>query len=145
MSRERRKILVYFLILNLGIVLFTVLFSFFFNPKDIVNDPVKSKCIFQKFVGLYCPGCGGTRAVGFLLSFDFVNSFLSYPPLFVGIFLIFYMDILYTVSLKKNTLEILKNHKYYEFILIPVSMILLFAVRNILLLNGIDTLGDFLN
>lgn len=36
-------------------------------------------CIFHKATGLYCPGCGGTRALLALLSGHPVLSFLYHP------------------------------------------------------------------
>ena len=31
-------------------------------------------CIFHKITGLYCPGCGGTRAIASLLKLDFYQA-----------------------------------------------------------------------
>ena len=39
-------------------------------------------CLFRKFTGLLCPGCGNTRAAMSLLKFDFSCAF-TYNPLFL--------------------------------------------------------------
>lgn len=39
-----------------------------------------SPCLFRSLTGLYCPGCGGTRALRFLLKGDVLRS-LWYHPL----------------------------------------------------------------
>ena len=39
-----------------------------------------SPCLFRSLTGLYCPGCGGTRALRFLLKGDVMKS-LWYHPL----------------------------------------------------------------
>lgn len=36
-------------------------------------------CVFYKATGLYCPGCGGTRAVFALLHGHIIRSFLYHP------------------------------------------------------------------
>ena len=36
-------------------------------------------CLFHEWTGLYCPGCGGTRAIKALLSGHPVLSFLYHP------------------------------------------------------------------
>lgn len=37
-------------------------------------------CVFHELTGLYCPGCGGTRACKYLLHGDILKS-LQYHPL----------------------------------------------------------------
>ena len=143
MTRERKRILLFLFVLDFSLIAFTLLFTVFFNPLEIIEKGTESSCIFQKLYGIYCPGCGGTRAVGYLLSFDLLNSFLHYPPLFVGIFLLIWLNSLFIYSFKKNSFYYIKKHKYYEFLLIPISILGLFFIRNILLHFGIDTLGDF--
>lgn len=36
-------------------------------------------CIFHSVTGLYCPGCGGTRAVSALLHGHIITAFLCHP------------------------------------------------------------------
>ena len=36
-------------------------------------------CLFHLITGLYCPGCGGTRACMYLLDGEFVRSFWYHP------------------------------------------------------------------
>lgn len=36
-------------------------------------------CAVKTLLGIYCPGCGGTRAVSALLHGDFLTSFLCHP------------------------------------------------------------------
>jgi len=39
----------------------------------------KNPCLFYELTGLYCPGCGGTRAVRALVRGDIWQSFINYP------------------------------------------------------------------
>ncbi len=144
MTKERRKIVFIFFIFNLILFLFTFVFCAIFDPKGIIENGKTYTCVFQKLFNFYCPGCGGTRSLGYLFSFDLKNAFIFYPPIFVGIFLIFYFDVLLLFSFKKNSLSLIGRFKYIEFILIPISIILTFLIRNALLYFGIDFIGDIL-
>lgn len=44
-------------------------------PFKMIMPP----CIFHSVTGLYCPGCGGTRAVSALLHGHIVTSFICHP------------------------------------------------------------------
>lgn len=47
-----------------GAIVATGAVLFFFNPATSVLYP---KCVFREMTGLYCPGCGTTRALRCLL------------------------------------------------------------------------------
>lgn len=144
MTAERRKIVLIFSFLNASIILSVLLFCLYFEPEKIIEKGGSYTCVFQNLLGIYCPACGGTRSLGYLFSFDLVNSFIHYPPILIGIFLILFVDFMLIKSYFKNSLEPLNRHKYFEFLLIPISIILTFLTRNILLCFGIDVLKDIL-
>lgn len=52
-----------------GIIVFTGK-----NPLRLLGP-----CLFHLLTGYYCPGCGGTRAVRFLLQGQFWDSFRYHP------------------------------------------------------------------
>lgn len=91
-------------------------------------------CYFHRITGLYCPGCGGTRAVRALLSLNPVQSFLYHPlPVCLAGLYIYFMIYF---ALKKHAPQ-----GYRIFIWLPVICISLnFLVRNILLIMGYPTL-----
>lgn len=144
MSKERKKILFLIILTDALALLTAILFALFFSPTKAATGESLAKCRFQELFSLYCPGCGGTRAVGHLFLFDFISSFKCYPPLYVGIGLLIWINALFIYSFKNGSLEYIKKRRYFEFLLIPASILLLFFVRNALLLLGIDTLGDIL-
>lgn len=39
-------------------------------------------CLTKLFFGIPCPGCGGQRAVLFLIHGDFANAFFIYPAIY---------------------------------------------------------------
>ena len=65
------------LLLLVGIILLAVKRIF---PADFALPP----CVFHKWTGYYCPGCGGTRAVKALLRGDVIGSFFYHPVVLYG-------------------------------------------------------------
>ena len=63
------------IVLPLAGILFLALLRLLKIPLNHILLP----CIFHKLTGLYCPGCGGTRAVVFLLHGDFLHSLVYHP------------------------------------------------------------------
>ena len=55
-------------------------------------------CLFHELSGLYCPGCGGTRAVKALLEGHFISCFLYHP-------FVFYCFIMYILFMGSHTLD----------------------------------------
>ena len=47
--------------------------SLFVYFKDPFNGPILP-CVFNKVTGLYCPGCGMTRAVNSIMNFKFYQA-----------------------------------------------------------------------
>lgn len=44
-------------------------------------------CIIREFFGIYCPGCGGTRAVRYLLDGQLLKSLYYHPLVCYSVFL----------------------------------------------------------
>ena len=56
-------------------ILFGFIFSYYIYPNYIYNNQ-DFICVFNKYVGLPCPGCGGTRAVVSLFHGKILRSLL---------------------------------------------------------------------
>ncbi len=92
-------------------------------------------CIFYSATGLYCPGCGGTRAVSALLHGKFLTSFICHP-------LVVCTAIMGGWFLLSQSIERLSRHrikigmKYRDFYIWAALGIVIinFIVKNILLL-----------
>lgn len=131
------------LILNISLLLFAVFYTLYFKGTQDTENEIK--CIAKNLFGIYCPGCGGSRSLYAFLSFDFITSFILYPPLIISAFVILDYDRRLIISLIKKDTKITENFKFYTFLIIPASIILWFIIRNILLLVfKIDTVGDFI-
>ena len=101
------------------------------------------RCTLAKYVGLYCPGCGGTRSVFALLSLKPIEAFLSFPPILVILFSCVFWEVKALLRFKTG------DAKYTEGINRPlfwivVAVLLWFVLHNVLLLFGYDYLGDIL-
>ena len=99
-------------------------------------------CAMHDFLFLYCPLCGGTRAVSHLLHFEFVaavraNAFVVFAA---AVALVFY--ILAWVRLFKGR-ERLFRIPGWLWVGLVVLMFLFGVLRNVLMVKwGIDPLGD---
>lgn len=108
--------------------------GFFPNPPCVVHD------LFH----VYCPGCGGTRAMFDFLQGHILQSLHHNPAVVLGLILIAYYELGAVVTLAK------KDGRYYGCQIWPVYVYLVIVgiytvVRDILLVvAGIDLLGDFL-
>ena len=136
---EARKNLTILITLNLSLFIASLIYAHVFSV-----NPESLDCVVKRTFSFYCPACGGSRALWELLHLRVFNSFILYPPILVSVLVILSYDARLVLSVIKNSDMYTKDYKFYPFILIPVSIILNFAVRNILLLFGIDYIGDIL-
>ena len=136
---EANKSLKILIALNLSLLLLSIIYAHVFS-----ESPESFDCIVKRTFSFYCPACGGSRALWELLHLRALKSFILYPPIIISSLVILSYDLRLLLSVIKNSDMYTKDYKFYPFILIPVSIILNFALRNILLLFGIDYIGDIL-
>lgn len=89
------------------------------------------ECDFFSKTGLYCPGCGGTRAVKSLLRGDIIRSFLYHP--FVPYCATMYIVFMLYVFLKKHFKLFKKIFPVEIVIYIGVGVLLLQWVVKVVL------------
>ena len=94
-------------------------------------------CLFHMVTGYYCPGCGGTRAVIALMHGHVIRSFIFHPLVpYAAIACV----VLFIMKLKDPQKSI--EAPMVRALIIALAIIIInFAVKNILLFNGIDLLN----
>ena len=96
----------------LGIALFYAILRIFY---------IHTNCYIKGLFGIPCPGCGLTRAYGFLLKGDFYRAFFYHP--------LFWLPPAILVLLILQKFQILhKNKKIWIFILILVLAVYIIPV-----------------
>ena len=105
------------------ISIFMILFYLFINHSFF-------ECIFLKYLGIACPGCGLTRAFRYIVKLDFVNAFkmnILSIPLFILMIVLFVMIIIDIIKDKFYTERFLMylwtKYKYLILILLIITMI----------------------
>lgn len=102
-------------------------------------------CLVQSTLGIYCPGCGGTRAVAAFLRGDFLTSFICHP-------LVLYTAAVGGWFLLSQTIARISRHrlnigmKYRDGYVWAALVIVIinFIVKNLLLiLWHVDLLANF--
>ena len=118
--------------LILGIFALLVLGIAYFTPFSL--ESLTYDCWVHKRSGIYCPGCGGTRAFFAILQGDFIASFFYHP-------VVLYMGILYAVFMLRGAVHFLSKEKIpfmkfrlgYIYVAVGITIVQ-FLVKNICLL-----------
>ena len=103
-------------------------------------------CLFKELFHLYCPGCGGTRAVKELLHFHIIKSFLYHPlvPYLAFLFLYYYIGTTLAVLCKGQ--RIFFRPRMWMLVWAVVLFFANVIIRNgLAVFCGIDYIGDIVN
>ncbi len=142
MTKTRKRLLAVLISANILIVVISILYSVLFVGDLTADSPSTFACKFKETLGFYCPGCGGSRSVYYLLRLDIIRSFVYCPAVPVTAVIIAALDVRALIAFVKDDLAPIKSFKALTFLMIPALLLLNFAVRNILLLYGVDYIGD---
>lgn len=99
-------------------------------------------CLFHLLTGLYCPGCGGTRAVISLMHGQ-VRQSLVYHPLVLYMAVMVAVELLSALVAKKTgKTRYYLGHEHF-FICVGVAIVVVnWVVKNVMLVGfGIDLLA----
>ena len=137
MENQRKELTIETAFFVVGIILaaiaivIAVLFALFPERFAMLRFP----CVFHEITGLYCPGCGGTRAVKALLGGHIITSFVYNPIVLYGaVMYIGFMGSQLLERLTKGKVKGLKYRHLYLWIAL-VIVVVNCLVRNVLLIK----------
>ena len=141
----RARVLIPFLIFNIALLIFAACYAHF-TAAAIEEGRELVSCYMKHSLGIYCPGCGGSRAVIALFRLDIIASVRYNPLPLIMLLIILYADALALISVVKGSYYPIKSFNLNILIIIPVAAILFFFLRLYLVFGlGIDYIGDILN
>jgi hypothetical protein len=102
-------------------------------------------CLFRAMTGLYCPGCGGTRAVQYLLQGRLLLSLRYHPLVLYALLAVAVEAISFVLAKVWGDRRLYVGHeKFLVYGAVWIAAVN-FAVKNFLLIVwGIDLLSDTL-
>ena len=101
-------------------------------------------CRIASRFGIYCPGCGGSRAVVALLSGRILRSFLYHPSVLISAACLAFYDAHLSLFLLGRGRMPSRRLGLWLFGACIASVIVGCAIKNALLFCGIDVIGDIL-
>ena len=137
-DRKAAKIYIWF---HVGAVAAILLFPLYRYLMGLIPDSVTG-CFLHDRLFLYCPLCGGTRAVSALLRLELVAAWRCNALVTVGVFFVLAADVLALVRLLRGK-ERLLPIPGWGWITAAVVMVLYAVLRNYLMIaHGYDPMGD---
>ena len=116
----------------IGLILLIVCLPFALFYVSIMDKGIFPPCMLYTALGLYCPGCGGSRAVKSLFQGDIISSLIYHP-------LVPYTVIVYMIFMLSQALRIIshgkiKGIKFYDwFLYVAVAIIVVnWILKNVL-------------
>lgn len=142
MERKRYRSFLFFHLTSLALLAFWLGCFFLFRRLRAAGAPVVT-CPLHDLLHLYCPFCGGSRAVLSLFRLDFLTAIRVNPAVLVSlpVVLVFYVRAL--IAFFRGDVFAFRIPRGWTVALL-VLFVGFFLLRNILLVGfGIDPAGDF--
>ena len=118
---------------DIGLVFLFVFIVIVVFYKSILKSVIYVRpCLFSTFLGIYCPGCGGTRAIEALFHGHFIKA-LWYHPL-VPYAAMIYGGFMISHALNRLGIKKVKSWKFHNWYLyVAVGIIAVnFILKNLL-------------
>ena len=116
----------------IGLILLIVCLPIALLYVSVMDKGIFPPCMLYSALGLFCPGCGGSRAVKSLFQGDIIKSFIYHP-------LVPYTVIIYTIFMLSQTIRIISHGKckgikfHYWFLYVAVTIVVVnWILKNVL-------------
>lgn len=110
---------------------------FALSALGISLSDIVGQCALYTLTGLYCPGCGGTRAIVSLIHLHPLESFIYHPLVLYTAVVMGAFVISFTAStVSRGRVGYLKLRPIYLYIALAIIAVN-WVVKNILILNGV--------
>lgn len=144
MKPELKKLARNFLLLDAALLLGAVVLSLFGTQLAALFSRW-NVCVLHDVFRLYCPGCGGTRALFALFNGHPLRSFLYNPAILLGLCLLLYYHLRAAMALIKKDYTLYARSSKKPAAAFPFVLLGFAVVRNVLLcFFGVDFLGELL-
>lgn len=131
-EEEQKKIEQAFYITGASFAGFALILYLLYRHFPLPLEKMLMPCMFHKLTGLYCPGCGGTRAVEAFLKGRWLLSFFYHPiVVYGGIIYIWYM-ISHTLQLISRGRIKIGMHYHDAYLWIALALV----AANFFIKNG---------
>ena len=125
MNKKYKK----FILIESAVILGIIFLWIFINSKLILLVP---KCTIREYLGILCPGCGGTTCVSNILRGNFIEAAKANIIIFIAIIYFIILNIVYIINTfkKKQILKFIYLKEKYVYVWL--GMYLIFEImRNI--------------
>jgi len=140
--KKRQRLLINYCLINGILLLLLLTYLIVLRFTDPTPLSILTQCPAHTFFGIYCPGCGGTRAIKSILTGHWIQAFICNPAvtLFSFLFVIYDVRILMAILYNCPTLPWPKR---WMWISLSAIFLVNFLIRNyFLLFQGIDYLSN---
>lgn len=144
MTHRQKRILIATLLANFLLAMLILAFLLLTAGR---NNLLHHPCVFKTLFGLYCPGCGGTRALRALLSGHPIESLLLNPLLSELVLIVLFYEWSALRSVLPGKAIYFQSTGFQKVqsrlvLVFALSVPIFFVLRNILVCFGFDPIGD---
>lgn len=138
MKESREEQILYLLGWTFIVVLSIFVLLSVFSPR--LRSFVSRPCVFHSVTGLYCPGCGGTRSIQFLLRGKIMKSVVYHPFVVYGGG--FFLSFMVSHTLHRMTRGRIRGLRYRDrYVYVGVALVVMnLIIKNLFLIRGVNLL-----